>query len=138
LLAIVSSNSIEQVDRRTIALLYEYKHHFDETETLLTINSEYQKVEVIKNEDRELYLYLDGLLNLKAFDLEDLNCYIAETPFRFIKPEKTLIVGNGAFSSVSKFCPHSKFLQSLKFDAGILLAGHNFFTPTEELKGLGP
>ena len=80
LLKIVSSNSTEQVDRRTTALLYEYKHHFDEAETLLTINSAYQKLEEIKDGDGELYLYLDGLLNLNASDREDLNYYIAETP----------------------------------------------------------
>jgi spermidine synthase len=136
LLALVSSNFIEQVDRRTTALLYEYKHHFDEAETLLTINSAYQKVEVIKDEDGELYLYLDGLLNLNASDLEDLNYYIAETPARLIKPEKTLIVGNGTLSSVPKVYPHSKFVQSVELDAGVLLAGQKFFTPTEELKGL--
>ena len=88
LLAIVSRNSIERIDRETTALFYEYKHHFDEAETLLTINSAYQKVEVIKDKTYEFYLYLDGLLNLNACDLEDLNCYIAENPARLIKPEK--------------------------------------------------
>ena len=136
LLAIVSSNSIEQVDRRTTALLYEYKHYFDEAETLLTINSAYQKVEVTKEGDGELYLYSDGLLNLNASDLEDLNYYIAETPACLIKPEKTLIIGNGTLSSVPKDYPHSKFLQSVELDPGVLLAGQNFFTPTDELKGL--
>jgi len=135
-LAIFASSYANTIDRRTTSLLYDYKHHFDRAETLLTINSAYQKVEVIQEVDGELYLYLDGLLNLNASDLEDLNYYIAEIPARLIKPEKTLIVGNGTLSSVSKVYPHTKFVQSVELDSGVLLAGQKFFTPMEDLKGL--
>ncbi len=136
ILAVIASSFANSVDRRTTSLLYDYKHHFDKAETLFTINSAYQKVEVIQEEDGELYLYLDGLLNLNASDLEDLNYYIAEIPARLIKPEKTLIIGNGTLSSVPKVYPHSKFVQSVELDAGVLLAGKKFFTPNEDLKGL--
>ena len=55
---------------------------------------------MIKDKDGERYPYLDGLLNLNASDLEDLNYYIAEIPATLIKPEKTLIIGNGTLSSI--------------------------------------
>jgi spermidine synthase len=135
-IAVIAGSSIDHLDRRTTALLYEYKHHFHKAETLLSINSAYQKVEVIKNADGELYLYLDGLLNLNASDLEDLNYYIAEIPASLIQPERTLIIGNGTLSSVPKVYPHSQFVQSVELDSGVLLAGEQFFTPIEELKGL--
>lgn len=136
ILAIFAGSSVTDRDKRTTSMLYEHKHGFEEAETMFSINSAYQKVEVIKDEDGELYLYLDGLLNLNASDLEDLNYYIAEIPARLIKPEKTLIIGNGTLSSVSKVYPHSNFVQSVELDSGVLLAGQTFFTPKEELKGL--
>lgn len=136
LAAVFAGSSLTQIDRRTTALIYENKHSFDKATTLMSINSAYQKVEVMEDEDGERYLYLDGLLNLNASDLEDLNYYIAEIPARLIKPEKTLIVGNGTLSSVPKVYPHSKFVQSVELDAGVLLAGEQFFTPTQELVGL--
>ena len=136
LIAVAAGSSLTQIDRHTTALLYENKHSFDRATTLMSINSPYQKVEVVADEDGELYLYLDGLLNLNASDLEDLNYYIAEIPARLIKPEKTLIVGNGTLSSVPKVYPHSKFIQSVELDAGVLLAGEQFFTPVQELVGL--
>jgi hypothetical protein len=37
---------------------------------------------------------------------------------------------------VPKVYPHSKFVQSVELNAGVLLAGQKFFTPTDELKGL--
>ena len=136
LTAVITGSSIEQIDRRTTALLYEYKHSIDKAETLLTINSAYQKVEVIKDEDGERYLYLDGLLNLNASDLKDLNFFIAEIPAKLIQPEKTLIIGNGTLSSVANVYPHSQFVQSVELDAGVLLAGRQFFTSREELSKL--
>jgi spermidine synthase len=136
LMAVVAGSSIKQLDRRTTALLYENKHSLDTATTLLSINSAYQKVEVMEDEDGERYLYLDGLLNLNASDLEDLNYYIAEIPATLISPEKTLIIGNGTLSSVSKVYPHSQFVQSVELDAGVLLAGQQFFTPLEELSVL--
>lgn len=136
LLAFIAGSSIEQIDRRTTALLYENKHSLDNASTLLSINSAYQKVEVMEDGDGERYLYLDGLLNLNASDLEDLNYYIAEIPAKLIQPEKTLIIGNGTLSSVSKVYPHSQFVQSVELDAGVLLAGQLFFTPKEELSEL--
>lgn len=136
MVAIFAGSSITDRDKRTTALLYEYKHSLGKAETMFSINSAYQKVEVIKDENEELYLYLDGLLNLNASDLEDLNFYIAEIPATIIKPEKTLIIGNGTLSSVSKVYPHSKFVQSVELDSGVLLAGQNFFTPAEELAKL--
>lgn len=136
MIAVFVGNSIKQIDRQTTASLYEHKHYIDGAETLLTINSAYQKVEVIKDTQGELYLYLDGLLNLNASDLKDLNYYIAEIPAKLIKPEKTLIVGNGTLSSVSRVYPHSKFVQSVELDSGVLLAGQQFFTPKEDLSQL--
>lgn len=136
LIAVIAGSSLTQVDQRTTALLYENKHSLRNATTLMSINSAYQRVEVMEDGEGERYLYLDGLLNLNASDLEDLNYYIAETPARLVKPEKTLIIGNGTLSSVPKVYPHSKFVQSVELDAGVLLAGQKFFTPMEELAGL--
>lgn len=136
LLACIASVFLSKVDRRTTALLYENKHSLENATTLLSINSAYQKVEVMKDGEGEHYLYLDGLLNLNASDLEDLNFYIALIPAKLCKPEKALIVGNGTLSSVSKVYPYAKQVQSVELDTGVLLAGQKFFTPKENLSAL--
>ncbi len=136
LIAILAGSSLSEIDQRTTALLYENKHSLENATTLMSINSAYQKVEVMEDGDGERYLYLDGLLNLNASDLEDLNYYIAEIPAILIKPEKTLVIGNGTLSSVPKVYPHSRFVQSVELDAGVLSAGQKFFTPKQELEGL--
>ncbi len=136
LIALIASASLTHWDRRTTALLYENKHSLDDATTLLSINSAYQKVEVMEDGDGERYLYLDGLLNLNASDLEDLNFYIALVPAQLTQPEKALIIGNGTLSSVPKVYPHSQQVQSVELDSGVLLAGQKFFTPKEDLSAL--
>ncbi len=136
LVALIASGSLTHLDRKTTALLYENKHSLSDATTLLSINSAYQKVEVMEDGEGERYLYLDGLLNLNASDLEDLNFYIALIPAQLIQPDKTLIIGNGTLSSVPKVYPHSRQVQSVELDSGVLLAGQKFFTPTEDLSVL--
>jgi spermidine synthase len=124
------------LDSHSTALLYEHKHNIREPRVLYSVNSAYQKVEIIEDGDGDLLLYLDGLKNLNSGDLEGLNFYIADLPAALIKPENALLVGNGTLSSVPKVYPHAERLTSVELDAGVLDGGRRFFTPDEALQGL--
>ncbi|MEE3332348.1 MAG: hypothetical protein VX246_15885 [Myxococcota bacterium] len=125
-----------QIDRGSTALLYEHKHSVREPNVLYSINSPYQKVQVIEDRRGELFLYLDGLLNLNSGDLEDLNYYLAELPAVLVQPRKTLVIGNGTLSSVPKVYPHSGTVTSVELDGAVLEAGRRFFTDPAMLAGL--
>lgn len=135
-LAVTALVSFDKIDRGSTALLYEHKHSVRGPEVLYSINSPYQKVEVIQDRRGELYLYLDGLLNLNATDLESLNYYLAELPAELIRPEKTLVIGNGTLSSVPKVHPFSGTVTSVELDGAVLEAGRRFFTSEASLAGL--
>ena len=124
------------LDRGSTALLYEHKHSIRHAQVLYSINSPYQKVEVIEGNRGERFLYLDGLLNLNSSDLETLNYYLAELPAALVKPERALLIGNGTLSSVPKVYPHAGQVTSVELDAAVLEAGRRFFTPAESLDDL--
>ncbi len=134
--ATVACLFLNQTDIHSTQLLYEYKHHWRSPTVLYSVNSPYQKVEVIDDGRGGRSLYLDGLENLNSTDLEGLNFYIAQVPAALIKPERTLIIGNGTLSSVPKVYPHSGEVISVELDPAVLEAGRLFFTPPEKLKGL--
>lgn len=136
LVAAVATWNADEMDKRSVAMLYEHKHHRKGARVLLTINSPYQKVEVIEDFRGEKYLYLDGLMHLNASDLDILNYYIATVPAKLIRPEKALLIGNGTLSSVPKVYPYARRLDSVEIDSGVLLAGKRFFTPQETLASL--
>ncbi len=135
-LALVAITQLDKIDYHSTALLYEHKHNIHGARTLFSINSPYQKVEVIENSKGKRYLYLDGLQNLNSTDLEGLNYYIAQIPAELIGPGKTLLIGNGTLSSVPKVYPHSGKVTSVELDGGVLEAGKRHFTSPETLQGL--
>lgn len=134
--AAVALYCLPYTDIQSNAWLYQHKHGIKNPTMLYSINSAYTKVEVVQGKNQNRHLYLNGLENLNATDLETLNYYIAELPARLIKPAKALIVGNGTLSSVAKVYPFSGQVTSVELDEGVLQAGRQFFTPPDKLQGL--
>ena len=134
--AAIAAVFLGRLDFHSTAVLYEEKHGIRGAEVLYSVNSPYQKVEVIESRRGTRYLYLDGLQNLNSTDLEGLNYYIAEVPAALMKPDHALLIGNGTLSSVSRVHPHSGRVTSVELDSGVLQAGKRFFTPPESLEGL--
>jgi len=133
-LMVWASIHLNHMDYQSAQMLYQHKHKKKDVKLLMSINSPYQKVEVLEDPNGGKYLYLDGLQNLNPEDLEILNYYIAKVPARLIKPKNALIVGNGTLSSVPKVYPHAQQMTSVELDAGVLLAGKRFFVYPESLK----
>lgn len=135
-IAVIVGINLQQLDFHSTALVYEQKHHISKPKVLYSVNSPYQKVEVIENRRGKRYLYLDGLQNLNSTDLAGLNFYIAKVPASLIRPEKALLIGNGTLSSVQKVYPYSGEVTSVELDGGVLEAGKRFFTRPKDLEGL--
>jgi len=126
---------LPQLDFHSSALVYEYKHHQPGARMLYSVNSPYQKVEVIETARGERSLYLDGLQNLNSGDLQALNYYLAELPARLVRPRHALIIGNGTLSSVPVLYPLAGALTTVELDAGVLAASR-FFVDPHALEGL--
>ena len=134
-LAVLAVLFLTRLDTNSSEMLYEYKHGISDPKILYSVNSPYQKVEVVEGRDGTRRLYLDGLENLNSTDLESLNFYIAELPARLIQPRQALLIGNGTLSSVPKVYPYSEAVTSVELDAGVLEAGRRFFTDPATLAG---
>ena len=135
-LALLVLLNIGALDRHSTELLYREKHNIRGARVLFSVNSAYQKVEVVDGASGTRYLYLDGLQNLNSTDLDALNLYIAEVPAELIRPEHALIIGNGTLSSVPRVYPHARAVTSVELDGGVLEAGRRFFADTQALQGL--
>jgi spermidine synthase len=121
---------LPQLDFHSSALVYEYKHRVAGARMLYSVNSPYQKVDVVESRYDERLLYLNGLMNLNASDLRLLNYYIAELPARLVRPERALLIGNGTLSSVATVYPHAGTVTSVELDAGVLAASRYFVPPS--------
>jgi spermidine synthase len=133
--AVATSVYLPRTDFHSTALLYQLKHHMRNASVVYSVNSPYQKVEVIDSARGDRSLYLDGLQNLNSSDLESLNYYIAKVPARLIQPRHVLLVGNGTLSSVPKVYPYAQQVTSVELDPGVLQASR-YFVPPARLRGL--
>ncbi|RMF85960.1 MAG: hypothetical protein D6736_16220 [Nitrospinota bacterium] len=134
--ALLTGVFLPTIDLHSTAMLYRYKHGLRGARALFSINSPYQKVEVIEDAQGGRHLYLDGLENLNSTDLAVLNYYIATLPASLIRPEKSLLIGNGTLSSVQSVSQFSHQVISVELDPGVLLAGKQFFTNPAGLRAL--
>lgn len=128
--ALVVGLFLRPLDFHSMALVYEYKHRQDGAWMLYSVNTPYQKVDVIETRRGERLLYLDGLLNLNSGYLQLLNYYIAELPALLVQPRQALLIGNGTLSSVPTVYPHAGAVTTVELDAGVLEASRFFVSPS--------
>lgn len=117
-------------------LLYQRQHRVAGASVLHSIDSPYQRVEVVESPTRGRSLYLDGLATLNTTDLSQLNRYIGQVPARLTAPARALILGNGSLSLVPPVAAQAGFVDVVELDSGVLDAGLRFFTSPAVLKAL--
>lgn len=133
--ALIMAPFLPRLDFHSSALVYEYKHHQPGAQMLYSVNSPYQKVDVVETAYGERSLYLDGLQNLNSSDLQALNYYVSELPARLVRPKHALIIGNGTLSSVPVIYPYAGAVTTAELDPGVLAASR-FFVDPHLLEGL--
>ena len=109
--------------------VYVHKHRLAGAELLWSVDSLYQRVEVVRAPGRGLMLYLDGLRDLDERSLAVLNHYLARVPARLTRPREALLLGNGTMSLVPELAGLSGSLWTVEIDRAVVEAGARFFTP---------
>lgn len=116
--------------------VYRHKHQIADAEVVWSVDSPYQRVEVVTAPGRGRMLYLDGLRDLDDRDLGTLNHYLARAPATLVRPTRALLVGNGTLSMVPELAQLSAHLTTVEIDPAVVDAGARFFTPGEPLARL--
>ncbi len=132
-LGVVSRGPLAQLGADAV---YRHKHGIVDAEVLWSVDSPYQRIEVVRAPRQGMMLYLDGLRDLDARDLGVLNHYLARVPARLMRPERTLLLGNGTLSLVPELAALSGSLVSVEIDRAVVDAGVRFFTPAQPLSEL--
>jgi len=124
------------LSRLSIEQVYVYKHRLAGASVPWSVDSTYQRVEVVQAPGRGTMLYLDGLRDLDSRDLATLNHYLARVPARLLAPHDALLLGNGTLSMVPELASLSGTLTTVEIDPAVVDAGARFFTPAAPLTQL--
>jgi len=125
-----------ELERHSNALLYARKHAIGSAAVLYSVNTAYQKVEVVEDGEGTRHLYLDGRQARRSTDLEVLDYFAAELPAALLRPRRVLLIGAGTLSCVPKVHPYAGQLTVLEPNDAVVEASRRFFTARERLRGL--
>ncbi|MFQ6678737.1 MAG: hypothetical protein ACE5D0_10540 [Fidelibacterota bacterium] len=84
------------------SLAYHYTkfHGLSESKVLYSVNSPYQKVDIVESKNGKRYMYLDGKKNYGTMSLKLFNIFLSQTPANLVQPENALALGAGSMESV--------------------------------------
>jgi predicted membrane-bound spermidine synthase len=89
------------LDARSNAYVFQSVQKVEGAETLASVYSPYQKVDVLRDSDGDLYLYLNGLMDYGSGGLKRFNVILSGVPAQMVRPQQMVIVGSGSMASVS-------------------------------------
>lgn len=116
--------------------VYHHKHRLPHAHVLASLDSPYQRIEVVDSDRRGRALYLDGLRDLDSGELDILNHYLGRVPARLIRPARAAVLGNGTLSLVPELAALSGELHSVELDPVVVGLGTRYFTDPRALADL--
>lgn len=124
--------SYSAVSYHSAAFVYRWVHDWPEPSVLYSVNSPYQKVEVIQSKGRR-QLYLDGLRYYGGSRLTQFNTFLSGTPAIAMQPEEVLIVGSGSMESVGNVSRYCKRVTTVELDRAVINASRIHFADVNHL-----
>ena len=121
------------VDSASNAYVYRTVHDLPGAQSLASTYSPYQKVDVIRDQDGTLYLYLNGLMDYGSSDLARFNVLLTGVPAQMIRPPQMAIVGSGSMASVALASPYTQHLTTVEIDPVVADLSRRYFTDINRL-----
>jgi spermidine synthase len=110
------------------ALWYQQLRHLPEnTSTLFTSYSPYQKIDVMQDTNGDRYLYLDGLLHFGTNRWSRLNVMMGSVPADLLHPHNSLVVGAGSMQLERLIADHGGHVTTVELDPVVVQASTEFF-----------
>lgn len=100
----------------------------DNTTTLFTSYSPYQKVDVMQDVNGDRYLYLDGLLHFGTNRWSRLNVMMGSVPADLLQPQNSLVVGAGSMQLERLIADHGGQVTTVELDPVVVQASINYFS----------
>ncbi|MBI5814685.1 MAG: hypothetical protein HZB29_03650 [Nitrospinae bacterium] len=127
-LAGVSVFMSSSMDRWSLSYFYERAFGVKDAQTLYSVYSPYQKVDIIEAKSGSRRLYLNGLLFYGSGSLRQFNLYLTRLPVELAAPANTLIIGSGSMESVAYASQKSASVTTVEIDEAVIKGSLAYFT----------
>ncbi|MHB8628945.1 MAG: spermine/spermidine synthase domain-containing protein [Aggregatilineales bacterium] len=131
--ALVWLIALPALDAQSNAYVYRTVHNLSTVESLASVYSPYQKVDVLQDSDGRLYLYLNGLMDYGSDSLTRFNVILSGVPAQLIHPAQMAIVGSGSMASVALAAPHAGHITTVELDPTVADLSRHYFSAINQL-----
>ena len=114
-------------DAASLAYFYSRAKWLDVSQTMYSVYSPYQKVDIFKTEDGKRYLYLNGILFFGSGSLSLFNLFLTRLPVDAAKPKNVLVLGSGSMQYISYAAKHSEKVTTVELDGAVLRGSMEHF-----------
>ncbi|VAX25595.1 hypothetical protein MNBD_NITROSPINAE02-574, partial [hydrothermal vent metagenome] len=104
------------LDHHSLAYHYNKFHKLKESKILYSVNSPYQKVDIVKSGTGRRYIFLDGKKNYGTTSLRIFNVYLSRSPAKLVMPKNALIIGAGSMESLHHVAQVSEMVDVVEID----------------------
>ena len=108
-------------------------HAFRDHQILYSVNSIYQKVDILRNRKGHPYIYLDGLKYFGSKALSAFNTFLSRLPARLIQPREALILGSGSLESVKYVSQFAKHVTTCELDPAVVTGSRLYLADINQL-----
>jgi len=119
--------ALPALDATSNATVYRAVHNIENAESLASIYSPYQKVDVLRDGNGDLYLYLNGLMDYGSGGLMRFNVILSGVPAQLIRPGQMAIVGSGSMASVGFASPYAGHVTTVELDPVVSALSQQYF-----------
>lgn len=120
-------------ERHSLAYYYSKAHGFPNPEILYSVNSPYQKVDIIRSERSRRYIFLDGAMNYGSASLSVFNVFLSQVPARLVAPRKALIIGSGSMESVNYISRFAGEVTTVELDPAMIAGSLKHFADLNQI-----
>jgi spermidine synthase len=118
------------VDLEQHSLDYRYAgvHGFQGHQVLSSVNSAYQKVDVIRNRNGGRHIFLNGREHYGSSDLARFSRFMCEVPGGLVRPRRAVVIGSGSMTSARLLSQFAEHVTTVELDGAVVDASRRFLS----------
>lgn len=119
--------ALPDLDAKSTAYVYRNIYEIEGAQPLASVYSAYQKVDVLRDSQDQLYLYLNGLMDYGSVDLQRFNVMLSGIPAQLLHPAQMAVVGSGSMASVALASPYARQITTVELDPVVADLSQKYF-----------
>lgn len=130
---LVYALAFPRFEKNSLSYSYATIHQMKDTDVLHSVNTLYQKVDILRDGDGNRHIYLSGRQNYGSTSLTRFNVFLSQVPAKLVRPKEALIIGSGSMESVWHVSQFADHVTTVELDPAVIEGSRKFLRNVNHL-----